>query len=560
MKGLIFSQMPVDYEARKRQEPSTTIIDGSTVFMNQVPKALLTYGTYDLYCFFAPTHWSSSALNVPGIPAPQQDRVRTVTGATLSSISFPDRLVVMSPHPALTCALPLRSFIKRPDAPVVGVQHAVSHVHHISSLATLLIEPAREYDALICSSQAGKRAIEQLLRMIAERTAAYYGLPLRPAFQLPVIPLGVSTEEFRGLSRTEARNLANLPQDKVVILYFGRLDTANKCDLRPIILLFGNCSGDWARDSILVLSGDDTRLRLASQLEEFAARSGCSAQIIVRANPTAEEKRLLYLAADIFVSPSDNLQETFGITLIEAMAAGLPVIAADWSGYKEIVAHGSTGFLAPTCLPDFGDAVDIMNASTLRIRDTLLAQTTSMDLRAFQHYLQLLVEDASLRATMGARARETAIEKYDWSVIVRQYESLWDELIERARAASPVPLDDVGHGLWAYPYPAVFGHYPTRLLADNDCLELNCERLSEICDWGLFRSVCEPSDDAGRIRIFEAPIFDAITGFLKGEGPASLRTLAEKIAANNSASDFVIRAHVGRLLKFGAIQLSDSRK
>ena len=44
----------------------------------------------------------------------------------------------------------------------------------------------------------------------------------------------------------------------------------------------------------------------------------------------------LYHAADVFLTLSDNLQETFGLTVIEAMTAGLPVVANDWNGYKSL--------------------------------------------------------------------------------------------------------------------------------------------------------------------------------------------------------------------------------
>ena len=42
----------------------------------------------------------------------------------------------------------------------------------------------------------------------------------------------------------------------------------------------------------------------------------------------------LWAAADVFLSLVDNIQETFGITPLEAMAAGLPVVASDWDGYR----------------------------------------------------------------------------------------------------------------------------------------------------------------------------------------------------------------------------------
>ncbi len=54
-----------------------------------------------------------------------------------------------------------------------------------------------------------------------------------------------------------------------------------------------------------------------------------------------------WAAADVFVSLSDNIQESFGITPVEAMAAGLPCLVSDWDGYRDTVVHGETGFRIP---------------------------------------------------------------------------------------------------------------------------------------------------------------------------------------------------------------------
>ena len=62
---------------------------------------------------------------------------------------------------------------------------------------------------------------------------------------------------------------------------------------------------------------------------------------------TREEKQLGLAAADVFCSPADNLQETFGISVLEAMASRLPVIASDWNGYRDLVQHGQTGWIVP---------------------------------------------------------------------------------------------------------------------------------------------------------------------------------------------------------------------
>ncbi len=59
-------------------------------------------------------------------------------------------------------------------------------------------------------------------------------------------------------------------------------------------------------------------------------------------------------AADVFISLADSVQETFGLTPVEAMAAGLPVIASDWNGYKETVREGLDGFRILTWAPQAG--------------------------------------------------------------------------------------------------------------------------------------------------------------------------------------------------------------
>jgi len=66
---------------------------------------------------------------------------------------------------------------------------------------------------------------------------------------------------------------------------------------------------------------------------------------------TDQGKRFaVWRAADLFTSLSDNIQETFGLVIVEAMASGLPVIASDWNGYRDLVTDGETGFLVPTLM------------------------------------------------------------------------------------------------------------------------------------------------------------------------------------------------------------------
>jgi glycosyltransferase involved in cell wall biosynthesis len=72
----------------------------------------------------------------------------------------------------------------------------------------------------------------------------------------------------------------------------------------------------------------------------------------------AEVRRDSWAAADIFISLADNIQETFGLTPIEAMASGLPVVVTDWDGYKDTVRDGIVGFRLATWMPRPGQGDD----------------------------------------------------------------------------------------------------------------------------------------------------------------------------------------------------------
>ena len=60
-------------------------------------------------------------------------------------------------------------------------------------------------------------------------------------------------------------------------------------------------------------------------------------------------KMRCWASADIFCSLSDNIQETYGIAPVEAMAAALPAVISDWDGYKDTVRDGKDGFRYQRC-------------------------------------------------------------------------------------------------------------------------------------------------------------------------------------------------------------------
>lgn len=102
----------------------------------------------------------------------------------------------------------------------------------------------------------------------------------------------------------------------------------------------------------------------------------------------------LYLAADIFVFPS--LMETFGIAIVEALAAGLPVIVGESPGCRDVVRQGRDGLMA-----DPRDAEDLAKK------------------------MLLLISDSKARASWARKAK-TRAKDFDWDLVVAQYTELYD--------------------------------------------------------------------------------------------------------------------------------------
>ena len=182
----------------------------------------------------------------------------------------------------------------------------------------------------------------------------------------------------------------------------------------------------------------------------------------------------LYGAADIFLSPVDNYQETFGITMIEAMSQGLPIVASDFSGYRELVAHERTGFLVPTCSSEshkpWESLAAILDASSVRFYQ---AQKISVDLQSLAQAIVSLAVNPRLRMEMGVRARARSL-RYHWQVIIPAYEELWRQQRERAwqeRLTPAVPA--ASPSLLIPSTERLFGHFPTKRLRESDTLRLS---------------------------------------------------------------------------------------
>jgi hypothetical protein len=225
----------------------------------------------------------------------------------------------------------------------------------------------------------------------------------------------------------------------------------------------------------------------------------------------------------------------------------LPVIAADWSGYRDTVVDGETGYLIPTVMPIFPSSFDVIRGSGAMKSIDLLAATTSMNLSCFQAALENLVTDSDKRKRLGHAGYLRARRLYDWRIVIQAYESLWQELNEAARAFSAAQhsfLDIEG-----YDYRDIFGHYPTALLSQ--------EASFAITDLGL---VCieNPQRTAQFLGNSDETFnLEWMQEILRTAGAITSTTLEDLMIRFRQPEDsdgLLIIAAVGRLMKYGLLQ------
>src|SRR5262249_23093727 len=124
----------------------------------------------------------------------------------------------------------------------------------------------------------------------------------------------------------------------------------------------------------------------------------------------------------------------FGLTLIEAMSAGLPIVASNWDGYRDLVSDGDNGFLIPTySSPPSRTWIEEAFYRAYAHNLAYLAQTTAIDLDVLVARLEQLVVSRAVRETMGRRARETAENRFAWTKIIASYGALWRRTCRSAR-------------------------------------------------------------------------------------------------------------------------------
>ena len=371
------------------------------------------------------------------------------------------------------------------DYSLVGLIHTLAPPAVRESIGAVSLAPVEPWDALICTSPAVQRAMEQLLdrheQYLRDRLGAKRAL--RP--HLPLIPLAVDVEAIQAAASNQAlgrslRARLGLSADALIVLWVGRLSFFEKAFPQPMFLALNQAAQALEQPVHFLMAGwfpgGDKDKRL---YEQAAAAYAPNVQLHLLDGNDSAVVDACWSAADVFLSLVDNIQETFGLTPVEAMAAGLPIVASDWDGYAYTIRHEQDGFLVPT-LAGAAPGLDAWLATlhglgmeTYQTYVGAVAQHTAVDVPKAADALTRLLASVDLRRAMGESARKRAHSTFSWPVVVEQYNALFDHLaaLRRDRATAGSGLKAISHPVRGLPFRDFHG-FATEVLSAQHQLVL----------------------------------------------------------------------------------------
>jgi phosphatidylinositol alpha-mannosyltransferase len=279
-------------------------------------------------------------------------RLSSEVKQVLASIPFD----IIHLHEPLLPALPL-SVLRASRATNIGTFHA----YRQSNVAYFYAKPILQY---FFTKLHGRIAVSEAARdFVGESFPGDYR----------IIPNGIDYEHFN-------RSAPRLPQfddGRLNVLFVGRLE--KRKGLSHLLRAWGSVHREFPTARLIVVGGGGGLKHYRSFVQ-----ARMSDDIVFAGEVSDEDLLRYYHTADVFCAPSTG-QESFGIILLEAMAAGRAIVTTSIPGYREVVTHGREGLLVPPKDSESlaGALIHILADSDLRNRlaaaGQLRAQTYSWD-------------------------------------------------------------------------------------------------------------------------------------------------------------------------------------
>jgi phosphatidylinositol alpha-mannosyltransferase len=234
----------------------------------------------------------------------------------------------------------------------------------------------------------GERYMRKLAARIAVSSAARHFVSQYFPGEYRIIPNGVDVAFYTG-----ARPFPEYRDGKVNILFVGRAEPRKGA--MYLVRAYAALKATYPEVRlILACAGPQV-----AEMRRFVRRERLT-DVLFAGRVSDVDKARFLKTADIFCAPSTG-QESFGIVLLEAMAAGRAVVASDIHGYKRVVQRNVTGLLVEPKDPD-----------------------------AICRAMAQLIDDPALRDRLGAAGASRAVD-YDWAHVARQLVEVYEEVLSR---------------------------------------------------------------------------------------------------------------------------------
>lgn len=215
-----------------------------------------------------------------------------------------------------------------------------------------------------------------------------------PSEKIAVIPTPVDVEKFKASEPEKVKQIKDTYFNKKIILYAGRLvKVKNLSLLLKAVARIRNSK----HNIVLLIIGDGGE---RAKLKRMVGRLGIEDVVVFISSAPQKDLVNYYHAADVFVLPS--FSESLGKVLIEAGAAGCPVVSTETTGARDIVVDGRTGYLTP---------INDENAVVEKI-------------------LKVLRQDESERQEMAKNAQRILGEKFSQEKSIEKVVTFWNKLIK----------------------------------------------------------------------------------------------------------------------------------
>ena len=424
----LFLEMPSSFI-----DESSKAKTGAFLFAYETTVSLLNTHFKQLYIITDSTvEKARNFCQIHNISSPYQI-IKLSDIATISKTN--DRLIYFSTEMSCLPFLKYRNYFNLP-IPVLACFHSLALKPHYYLLRTFFTE-LNKSDSVIVASDQSKQAILNFLST----------QKIDPEFTIKKILYGINTTIFKPCSQEQKEALRKkyrLPKDAIIWLFLARLDPFTKGNILSFFETLSKLLTINKNFHVLIV-GDNVFAPYTEKIQTYFFNNHPSQSRTI-INPSRKAIPEFYQLADAFISPSE-LFETFGLTVVEAMASELPVFISDSGAYQNLITHKKEGLFIHTIFNTSLPFATIFNTTLDSDWSQYLFQSITFDSDPFLKTIKKWnTPDISQRfKNMGKNGRKKAIKSFDIKLFIsnclRYIEKVSTDLVLNTHINSPKPLN-----------------------------------------------------------------------------------------------------------------------